>query len=90
MLKVFFANQIALGCAQAALTSLLALAVTLLARGRAVHLEQETVVALLRGIVQITGGRVSARALAPRTGMDQRVATRGNDGCCRQNVGGPI
>ena len=54
MLKGFFSNQIALGCAQAALTSLLAVAVTLLARSRAIHLERETVVALLRGIVQIT------------------------------------
>lgn len=54
MLKGFSSNQIALGCAQAALTSLLAVAVTLLARSRAIHLERETVVALLRGIVQIT------------------------------------
>src|SRR5215472_748493 len=54
MLKEFFSSQIALGCAQAALTSLLALAVTLLARGRDIHLERETVVALLRGIAQIT------------------------------------
>src|SRR5215471_610364 len=54
MLKEFFSNQLELGCAQAALTSLLALAVTLLARWRAIHLERETVAALLRGIVQIT------------------------------------
>ena len=53
MLKELFASQLALGCAQAAIATLLALAVMLLARSRGIHLERETVVALVRGIVQI-------------------------------------
>src|ERR1700733_6687864 len=53
MLKEFFTNQLTLGCAQAALAGLLALAVAFLARRREIHLERETIVALLRGIVQI-------------------------------------
>jgi len=54
MLKALFANQLALGCGQAAVATLLALTVMLLARNRKIHLERETVVALVRGIVQIT------------------------------------
>jgi putative ABC transport system permease protein len=54
MLKELFASQLALGFAQAAVATLLALAVMLLARQRKIHLEHETVVALARGIVQIT------------------------------------
>jgi len=54
MLKALFANQLALGFAQAGVTTVLALAVMLLARQRKIHLERETVVALARGIVQIT------------------------------------
>jgi putative ABC transport system permease protein len=54
MLKEFFSSQIALGCAQAVVATVLALAVMLLARKRRIHLERETIVALVRGIVQIT------------------------------------
>ncbi len=54
MLKELFASQLALGFAQAAVATLLAFAVMLLARQRKIHLERETVVALARGIVQIT------------------------------------
>jgi len=54
MLKELFASQLALGFAQAAVATLLAFAVMLLARRRKIHLERETVVALARGIVQIT------------------------------------
>ena len=54
MLKEFFANQMLLGFAQAAVATLVALAVMLLARLRQIHLERETAVALVRGIVQIT------------------------------------
>jgi putative ABC transport system permease protein len=53
MLQGIFTNQLALGCAQAAATTLLALVVTLIARGREIHLERETIVALIRGIIQI-------------------------------------
>lgn len=53
MLKELFGSQLALGFAQAAVATLLALAVMLLARQREIHLERETVVALVRGIVQI-------------------------------------
>jgi len=54
MLKTIFTNQLTLGCAQAAATTVLALLVMLMARARAIHVERETVVALIRGIVQIT------------------------------------
>ena len=54
MLKELFADQLALGSAQAAVATLLALGVMLLARQRAIHLEREVIVALVRGIVQIT------------------------------------
>jgi len=54
MLKELFASQLALGFAQAAVATLLAFAVMLLVRQRKIHLERETVVALVRGIVQIT------------------------------------
>jgi putative ABC transport system permease protein len=53
MLQGIFTNQLALGCAQAAATTVLALLVMLLARQCEIHLERETVVALMRGIVQI-------------------------------------
>lgn len=49
MLKELFTNQLTLGCAQAAVAILLALAVMLLARQREIHLERETIVALVRG-----------------------------------------
>jgi putative ABC transport system permease protein len=54
MLKELFANQLALGSAQAVVATLLALGVMLLARQREIHLEREVIVALVRGIVQIT------------------------------------
>jgi len=54
VLKELFANQLALGCAQAVVAALLALAVMLLARQKQIHLERETTVALVRGIIQIT------------------------------------
>ncbi len=53
MLNVFFKGQLQLGLAQAAAAALAALAVVLLARKRDIHLERETAVALLRGLVQI-------------------------------------
>ena len=53
MLKSLFHSQIALGFAQAAIASLLALLVILLARRRNIHLESDTAIALARGIVQI-------------------------------------
>ena len=39
MLQGIFTNQLALGCAQAAATTLLALVVMLIARGREIHLD---------------------------------------------------
>ncbi len=53
MLKYLFPSQIALGLAQAAIASVLALAVVLLARRKNIHLESDAAIALLRGIVQI-------------------------------------
>jgi len=53
MLEHFFRNQLELGLAQAAIAALAAMLVVLLARKRGIHLEGETLVAMLRGIVQI-------------------------------------
>ncbi len=53
MLNLFFNNQLFLGLAQAAVTAVLVLVVIFLARQQRIHLESETMVALLRGIVQI-------------------------------------
>lgn len=53
MLKTFFHSQLAIGFAQAAIASVLALAVVLLARRRNIHLESDAAIALVRGIVQI-------------------------------------
>ena len=53
MLNQLFNEGIELGLAQAAVAALLALGVMLLAREREIHLERETVVALIRGLIQI-------------------------------------
>jgi len=53
MLKTLFPNQLALGLAQAAVAALCAFVVVLLARRRHIHLEGETAIALVRGLVQI-------------------------------------
>lgn len=68
MLKSLFGSEITLGLAQAALASLMALAVVLLARKRKIHLESDAAIALLRGIVQIVAvGSILALLLkAPR------------------------
>src|SRR5258706_7186964 len=54
MLQRVFTNQLALGGAQAVAVTVLVLLVMLLARKREIHLERETIVALIRGIVQIS------------------------------------
>ncbi len=53
MLRLFFHSQLQLGFAQALVAALAALAVILLARRRRVHLESETMIAMVRGLVQI-------------------------------------
>ena len=53
MLDQFFQNPRSLGAAQAAITIGLALAVMLLARRQNIHLERETIIALVRGMVQV-------------------------------------
>ncbi len=53
MLVRLFSDSIQLGIAQAILTALLALGVVVLARQRQIHLERDTIVALIRGFVQI-------------------------------------
>ena len=53
MLKLVFTNQIYLGLAQAGVAAALALLVVLLARKRGIHLETETLVAMVRGLAQI-------------------------------------
>ena len=53
MLKSLFHTQLTLGFAQAAIASVLALAVVLLARRRNIHLESDAAIALVRGLVQI-------------------------------------
>jgi putative ABC transport system permease protein len=53
MLNRFFRDQLQLGLAQALAAAIVAYAVVLLARRRKIHLESETAVALVRGLVQI-------------------------------------
>jgi putative ABC transport system permease protein len=53
VLNHWFAGQLGLGLAQAAVAALAALIVVLLARRRGIHLESETAIALVRGLVQI-------------------------------------
>jgi putative ABC transport system permease protein len=53
MLNRFLHTQFQLGLAQAAVAALAAMAVILLARRRSIHLEGETLVAMLRGLLQI-------------------------------------
>ena len=53
MLKTAVTDQIALGAVQAALAVAVTLAVMLLARARAIHLERDVAVAVVRGIAQI-------------------------------------
>jgi len=68
VLKAFFSSEIGLGLAQAAIASLLALAVVLLARRREIHLEKETSVALVRGLIQVVavGSILAVLLKAPR------------------------
>src|SRR6185312_11506730 len=53
MLKHFFPDQLALGFAQAAVTAVLAIVVAMIAGKRKIHVEWETVIALVRGLAQI-------------------------------------
>jgi putative ABC transport system permease protein len=53
MLNHFLHTQLQLGLAQAAVAALAAMTVILLARRRGIHLEGETLVAMLRGLLQI-------------------------------------
>jgi putative ABC transport system permease protein len=53
MLDQLFQDPRGLGMAQAAITTILALGVMLLARRQNIHLERETIIALLRGFVQV-------------------------------------
>lgn len=68
MLKNLFSSEIALGLAQAAIASLMALVVVLFARRRNIHLERDASIALLRGIVQIVvvGSVLALLLKAPR------------------------
>jgi putative ABC transport system permease protein len=53
MLKLFFSNQLYLGLVQALVAAFAAMVVVLLARKRGIHLESETLIAMVRGIIQI-------------------------------------
>lgn len=53
MLNQLFSEGIELGLAQAAVAAALALAVMLLAHWREIHLERETIISLVRGLIQI-------------------------------------
>src|SRR5579864_3998302 len=53
MLKAFFGNQLYLGLAQALVAAFVAMVVVVLARKRGIHLEGETLIAMVRGLVQI-------------------------------------
>jgi putative ABC transport system permease protein len=68
VLKSIFHSQVSLGLAQAAIASAIAILVILLARRRNIHLESDTAVALVRGIVQIVivGSVLALLLKAPR------------------------
>ena len=68
MLRSIFHTQLSLGLAQAAIASVLALAVVLLARRRNIHLESDAAVALVRGLLQIVivGSVLALLLKAPR------------------------
>ena len=53
MLNHWVTSQLALGLAQAGIAALAAMIVVLLARRRQIHLESDTAIALVRGLVQI-------------------------------------
>ena len=53
MINQYITSPLALGLTQAGVVTLLALLVLLIARQQAIHLERETIVALVRGLVQI-------------------------------------
>jgi len=53
VLKHLLSSQLALGLAQAGVAALAAIVVVLLARKRQIHLEKDTAIALVRGLVQI-------------------------------------
>jgi putative ABC transport system permease protein len=53
MLKLLVSDQLRLGLAQVLITALAAMLVVLLARKRGIHLESETLIAMVRGIIQI-------------------------------------
>jgi putative ABC transport system permease protein len=53
MLKFLFSDPLRLGLAQALVAGLAAMLVVLLARKRGIHLERETLIAMVRGLVQI-------------------------------------
>src|ERR1700681_2173623 len=53
MLKLLFHGQLWLGLSQAGAAALAAMGVVLLARKRAIYLEGETLIAMVRGLVQI-------------------------------------
>jgi putative ABC transport system permease protein len=53
MLNLIFSNQLYLGIAQAVVTALLAIVVMTIARLQEIHIENEVLIALLRGFVQV-------------------------------------
>jgi putative ABC transport system permease protein len=53
MLNQWFDNQLVFGLAQAGAAALMALVLVALARRQDIHLGRETVIALIRGLVQI-------------------------------------
>ena len=79
MLKSVFHSEIALGLAQAAIASLLALIVVFVARRKNIHLEKDATIALLRGIVQIViiGSVLALLLRAPRWTSVFLLALRG-------------
>jgi putative ABC transport system permease protein len=68
VLRSIFHTQLSLGLAQAAIAAVLAITVILLARNRNIHLESDSAIALIRGIVQIVivGSLLAILLKAPR------------------------
>ena len=89
MLKLLFSNHLSLVLAQALVAAIAAMVVVLLAHRRGIHLESETLVAMLRGIIQITAvGSILliAAACAP---LDQHLPACRDDYRRRSNFSPP-
>jgi hypothetical protein len=79
MLKLPFHTQLQLGFAQAAVAAVAAFVVVLLAPRRNIHLEGETLAAMIRGIVQIIAVERNFAFAAEWAALDQHLTSGRHD-----------